>query len=58
VATSQFPPAQDLEKIPTPTLEEPDYNEPVEDPDSGELPLGDRADDDEDEVLDDEPLKA
>jgi len=48
VATSQFPPAQDLEKIPTPTLEEPDYNEPVEDPDSGELPLGDPADDDED----------
>lgn len=41
MATSQFPPAQDPEKIPTPTLEEPDYNEPVEDPDSGELPLGD-----------------
>ncbi len=58
MATSQFLPAQDPEKIPNPNFEEPDYNEPVEDPDSGELPEDEPADDDEDEVLDDEPLRA
>jgi hypothetical protein len=40
-----------LTDIDGPTLEEPDYNEPVEDPDSGELP----EDEPEDEVPEEDP---
>ncbi|MGA2352687.1 MAG: hypothetical protein ABSF70_19800 [Terracidiphilus sp.] len=58
MATSPYPPAKDPEKIPDPSFEEPDYNEPVEDPDSGELLPEDEPDEDEDEdIPDDEPLK-
>jgi len=34
--------------IDNPGLEEPDYEEPIEDPDSGELPEVDPEDDDDD----------
>ncbi len=42
-------PITDPEKLPQPGFEEPDYNEPVEDPDSGELPDVD-PDEEEDEM--------
>jgi hypothetical protein len=45
--------------IDNPGFEEPDYQEPLEDPASGELPEGDPEDDeDDDPISDDEPLRA
>jgi hypothetical protein len=55
-------PITDPERPPIPGFEEPDYNEPVEDPDSGELPDIDPDEDDEeaddDNILDDKPVRA
>jgi hypothetical protein len=53
MASTPYPPVRDREKIPNPSVEEPDYEEPIEDPDSGELPEGEPDDEDEPE---DEPL--
>jgi hypothetical protein len=56
MATSPYPTAKDPEKVPDPSFDEPDYNEPIEDPDSGELPEDEP--DVDDDVPDNEPLKA
>jgi hypothetical protein len=45
-----------LTDIDGPTLEEPDYNEPIEDPDSGELPEEEPEDEVPEEDPDEEPL--
>jgi hypothetical protein len=58
MSTTPYPPARDPEKIPAPSFEEPDYEEPIEDPDSGELPAYDPDQDEEDDALEDEPLRA
>jgi hypothetical protein len=58
MATSSYPPAKDPEKIPDPSFEDPDYNEPIEDPDSGELPEDEPDDDEDDDIPGDEPLRA
>jgi hypothetical protein len=58
MATSQYPPAKDPEKLPDPRFREPDYNEPVEDPDSGELPEDEPYEDEDEDIPEDEPLRA
>ncbi|MGA2889311.1 MAG: hypothetical protein ABSE51_14775 [Terracidiphilus sp.] len=55
MATFPYPPAKDPERIPAPRFEEPDYNEPIEDPDSGELPEDEPGEDEDDDILNDEP---
>jgi hypothetical protein len=65
--TSSYPPARDPETVPKPTFREPDYDDPIIDPendsDTGELPDEDEEypdiddedlDDEEDPVIDDE----
>ena len=44
--------------IDNPGIEEPDYEEPVEAPDSGELPEDKPDDEDKEEESDNEPLRA
>jgi hypothetical protein len=59
MATTPYPPARDPDKIPRTRIEEPDYDEPIEDPDSGELPEDEPDEDEEDdEGLEDEPVRA
>jgi hypothetical protein len=58
MSTTPYPPARDPEKIPNPSIEDPDYEEPIEDPDSGELPEDEPYDDEDDLDEDDEPLRA
>jgi hypothetical protein len=58
MSTSRYPPAKDPERIPEPSFEDPDYNEPIEDPESGELPEDDPEEDEDDDDQDDEPLRA
>jgi hypothetical protein len=58
MSTTPYPPARDPEKIPAHSFEEPDYYEPIEDPDSGELPEDDPDDEEEDDVPEDDPLRA
>jgi len=54
MTTTPYSPAKDPEKVTDQSIKEPGYNEPVEDPDSGELPE-DEPDEEEDEVIGDEP---
>jgi hypothetical protein len=58
MAASPYPPAKDPEKVPDPIFREPDYNEPIDDPESGELPEGEPDEDEDGDTSDDEPLRA
>ncbi len=58
MSTSPYPPAKDPEKIPDLNYEDPDYNEPIEDPDSGELPEDEPDEDEDDEIPNHQPLRA
>jgi hypothetical protein len=51
MATSPYPPARDPEAIPKPSFVKPDYDDPILDPDTGELP---EDDDEEDPIIDEE----
>jgi hypothetical protein len=51
------PPAKDPEKVPDQSIEGPDYIEPIEDPERGEVPEDEPDDDDDEEegIVEDEP---
>ena len=51
MATSPYPPARNPETFPRPSFEKPDYDDPILDPDTGELP---EDDDEEDPVIDED----
>jgi len=55
--TNRYPPAEDPEKIPRPDVEEPDYDDPIVEPDTGALPETGPEDDEEDDPRD-LPLRA
>lgn len=58
MATFPYPPAKDPERIPNPSIEDPDVNEPIGDPETGELPDDEPDEDDDDYLPENEPLKA
>jgi hypothetical protein len=55
---TSYPPVSDPETVPAPTYKAPDSEEPVEDPDSGALPMGEPDDDDAEDEPEDEPMRA
>lgn len=58
MSTVLSPPVKDPEKTPNPGFEEPDYNEPIKDPDSDKLPDNPGGDEDNDlPDSDDAPVK-
>jgi hypothetical protein len=58
MATTPYLPTQDPEKIPSTRIEEPDYDEPIVDPDGGELPQDEPEDEDEEQEPEDQPVRA
>ena len=54
-----YPPTQDPEKIRTNRIEEPNYDDRIDDPDRGELPETEPDDDEEfDDIPGNEPVRA
>ncbi|MGA3048125.1 MAG: hypothetical protein ABSD67_15945 [Terracidiphilus sp.] len=55
--TFPYPPAKDPEKFPNPSIEDPDAIEPLDDPETGELPEDEPDEDDDGNLPENEPLK-